>query len=73
MRSRQLQGRCKRRFRCTTDSRHTHPIAPNLLARNFDAARPDVAWVGDVTEIRTREGVVYLAVILDLFARRVVG
>ncbi len=73
MRDRGLQGCKKRRFVRTTDSRHDHPIAPNLLQRQFDAEAPDRAWVGDVTYIPTAEGWLYLAVLLDLFSRRVVG
>ena len=73
MRERGLVGREKRRFRATTDSNHDSPIAPNLLRRAFRRAAPDEAWVGDVTYIETREGWCYLAVLLDLFSRRVVG
>lgn len=73
MRSAGIQGRRKRPFRRTTDSRHTQPIAPNLLARNFKASAPNEVWVTDVTAIATWEGWLYLAVILDLYARRVVA
>jgi putative transposase len=73
MRARGLQGRQKRRFVRTTDSRHAHPIAPNVLQRQFDAAAPNQAWVGDVTYVPTAQGWLYLAVLLDLFSRRVVG
>jgi transposase InsO family protein len=73
MRERGLKGAQKRRFRCTTDSRHTLPIAPNELDRNFDPSQPDRVWAGDVTYIATEEGWLYLAVMLDLFSRRVVG
>jgi putative transposase len=68
-----LRGRCKRRFVRTTDSKHDHPIAPNILARKFETEGPNQAWVGDVTYIATAEGWLYLAVLLDLFSRRVVG
>ena len=68
-----LRARPRRRFRKTTDSKHTHPIAPNLLERNFEASAPNQAWVTDVTYIWTYEGWLYLAVVLDLYARRVVG
>jgi len=57
----------------TTDSRHTYAVAPNLLERNFAAARPDEVWVGDITYIWTQEGWLYLSVLLDLFSRRAVG
>ena len=73
MRKEGIVGRKKRRFRKTTDSNHPDPIAPNVLARKFDAELPDTAWVTDVTYVWTYEGWLYLAVILDLFSRRVVG
>ena len=73
MRENGLAAQRKRRFRRTTDSNHTSPIAPNVLARNFDQAAPNKAWVTDVTYIFTAEGWLYLAVMLDLFSRRVVG
>jgi putative transposase len=73
MRQEGIAGRKKRRFRKTTDSNHSDPIAPNVLERNFDVELPDTAWVTDVTYVWTFEGWLYLAVILDLFSRRVVG
>jgi putative transposase len=73
MRENGLEARQKRRFVCTTDSRHDHPIAPNVLNRNFEVQAANRAWVGDVTYIPTSEGWLYLAVLLDLFSRRVVG
>lgn len=73
MKSAKLAGRHKRRFRLTTDSNHPFPIAPNLLARNFTATAPNQVWVTDITAIWTAEGWLYLAAILDLFSRRVVG
>ena len=73
MRERGLQGRRKRRFCRTTDSNHAHPVAPNVLERYFETQLPNEAWVGDVTYIATDEGWLYLAVLLDLFSRRVVG
>jgi putative transposase len=57
----------------TTDSDHAHPIAPNLLDRNFAAAAPNRKWVCDLTYIPTDEGWLYLSVVLDLFSRKVVG
>jgi putative transposase len=69
-----IRARGKRRFRITTtDSRHSLPIAPNLLNRNFTAAAPNQAWTGDITYIPTGEGWLFLAVVIDLFSRRVVG
>lgn len=68
-----LQGLPKRRFKRTTDSKHTEAVAPNLLARDFAPDAADRAWAADVTYIRTWEGWLYLAVVLDLFSRRIVG
>jgi putative transposase len=69
-----IRARGKRRFRInTTDSRHGLPIAPNLLNRNFTVAVPNQAWAGDVTYIPTEEGWLFLAVVMDLFSRRIVG
>jgi putative transposase len=69
-----IQARGKRRFRVTTtDSRHDMPIAPNVLDRKFVAAAPNVAWVGDFTYIATAEGWLFVAVVIDLFSRKVVG
>ena len=73
MRQRGLRGERKRPFRTTTDSRHGDPIAPNLLARDFTAEAPNRVWVTDVTAVRTREGWLFVAAMVDLFARRVVG
>ena len=63
----------QRRFRKTTNSQHDKPVAPNVLARRFEAERPNQFWTTDITYIRTWEGWLYLAVVLDLFSRRVVG
>ena len=73
MREMGLQGLPSKRFRRTTDSKHDRPVAPNVLGRNFEAERPNQFWVTDITFIRTWEGWLYLAVIFDLFSRRVVG
>jgi len=73
MRARGLAARQRRRFRVTTQSRHRFPIAPNVLARQFDCAVPDQAWVTDITYISTGEGWLYLAVILDLCSRVAIG
>jgi putative transposase len=73
MRENGLRGRCKRRFVHTTDSKHALPIAPNVLERCFTVDAPNRTWVGDVTFIATDDGWLYLAVLLDLFSRRVVG
>ena len=73
MRENGLRARMKRRFRRTTDSHHAWPIAPNLLDQDFVAERPNQKWVADISYVWTREGWLYLAVVLDLFSRRVVG
>ena len=73
MRNNGLRARRKKRFRTTTDSNHDRPIAPNLLCRNFSASAPNKVWVGDLTYIWTKEGWIYLDVLIDLFSRRVVG
>jgi putative transposase len=73
MREKKLAARTRRRFRTTTDSKHDFPIAPNVLERNFTASAPDQAWVTDITFLWTGQGWLYLAAILDLFSRRVVG
>ena len=63
----------KKRFRITTDSKHNLPVAPNLLQRQFDVSEPNCAWVGDITYIWTSEGWLYLATVMDLFSRQIVG
>lgn len=63
----------KNAFRVTTNSKHNHPIAPNLLNRDFHADRPDQIWVGDITYIPTGEGWLYLAIVKDLCTKKVVG
>ena len=69
-----IRAHGKRRFRVmTADSGHDLPIAPNLLNRNFTPAAPNQAWAGDITYIATEEGWLFLAVVIDLFSRRVVG
>src|SRR3977135_3873038 len=73
MRSANFAPKTIRRFRITTDSRHTWWTAPNLLGRVFSASQPNACWLTDITFIPTREGWLYLAVILDLYSRAVVG
>lgn len=73
MRKNALVARRKRRSVHTTDSRHNEPVAANELARKFQTASPNQVWVSDITYLPTREGWLYLAVVLDLYARRVVG
>jgi transposase InsO family protein len=73
MREAGIAAKTKRKFRQTTDSNHPYPVAENVLDRNFDPEEPNASWVADVTYIATREGWLYLAVVEDLFSRRVVG
>lgn len=73
MRAEGLVARRKRRFRRTTDSKHSDPIAPNLVQRDFHEDAPNETWVTDVTCVWTAAGWLFLAAILDLFSRRVVG
>ncbi len=68
-----LVGRARRRFRCTTDSNHNLPVATNLLGREFTAEAPNQRWVGDTTELLIPNGRLFLAVIIDLYSRFVVG
>ena len=68
-----IRGNHKRRFKATTDSRHTLPVAPNVLNRQFTPAAPNTSWVADITYIATAEGWLYLAVVIDLYDRAVVG
>lgn len=73
MRERGLTARRRRRFRKTTNSAHDLPVAPNVLQREFTSSETNEAWVGDITYVWTEEGWLYLAVLLDLCSRRVVG
>ena len=63
----------RRKFIHTTNSRHGLPVAENILDRRFDPPTPNQAWVGDITYIRTRSGWLYLAIVLDLYSRKVIG
>ena len=74
MREHGLQSHKRRRFRVvTTDSKHTHPVAANILERDFEATAPNQKWLADMTYVATDEGWLYLALVLDLFARKLVG
>lgn len=73
MKAHNILARHKRRFKATTDSKHSLPVAPNLLNRNFTPSAPNQVWTADLTYIWTAEGWLYLAVVLDLFNREVVG
>jgi transposase InsO family protein len=73
MREMGLRARHKRKFKVTTNSNHNYPIAPNLLNRQFKVDAPNKVWVSDITYIRTFEGWLYLATVMDLFSRKIVG
>ncbi len=73
MRKAGIRSRTKKKFKATTNSKHNFPVAPNLLNQKFTATAPDHTWVGDITYIHTTEGWLYLAVLLDLYNRKVVG
>lgn len=73
MRENGLCAKVKRRFKRTTDSQHSHPVAPNLLDQNFTAERPNQVWSTDISYIWTREGWLYLAIVMDLYSRRIIG
>ena len=73
MRDNGLKARQKTRFKKTTDSDHAGPVAPNLLDQDFQAERPDQKWAVDISYIWTAEGWLYLAIVLDLFSRRIIG
>jgi putative transposase len=69
----QVEAKHKKRFKVTTNSAHKLPVAPNLLERDFATEEPDRVYVGDITYIWTREGWLYLAIVLDLYSRKIVG
>lgn len=73
MREEKIIAKPRKRYKTTTDSKHDDPIAPNLVAQNFTAKAPNRVWCSDITYVRTIEGFLYLAVIIDLFSRKVVG
>ena len=68
-----LESKSKRKFKATTNSKHGRPVAPNLLEREFMVEQPDTVYAGDITYIPTAEGWLYLAVMIDLYSRAVVG
>jgi transposase InsO family protein len=73
MKAKGLRAKAAKKFKATTNSKHSLPVAPNRLEQDFEAAAPDQKWVSDITYVWTDEGWLYLAVVLDLFSRRVVG
>lgn len=68
-----LRTKAARKFKATTNSRHSLPVAPNLLKKNFTASALNRKWVGDITYLSTGEGWLYLAVFIDLYSRKVIG
>ncbi|CDT76165.1 IS3 element protein InsF [Vibrio coralliirubri] len=68
-----LVAKAARKFKCKTDSKHKLPIAPNLLEQDFTTTAPNQKWAGDITYLATSEGWMYLAVIIDIYSRQVIG
>lgn len=73
MKEHNIKARGKRKFIVTTDSKHSLPIAPNLINRNFQPDAPNRVWTSDITYIQIEAGWLYLAVVLDLYSRPIVG
>jgi len=73
MKEMSLRAKASKKYRATTNSKHSLPVFPNLLNRQFDVSEPDTVYVGDITYIWTEEGWLYLAVLIDLYSRTVVG
>lgn len=73
MKKAELEAQKKKRYKVTTDSNHKLPVAPNLLDRNFDVEKTDTVWCGDITYLLTKEGWSYLAVVIDLASKKIVG
>jgi transposase InsO family protein len=73
MRKLNLQARGMKRYKATTNSNHAYPVAANLLDRNFETSAPNKIWTGDISYIWTFEGWLYLAIVMDLYSRQIVG
>jgi transposase InsO family protein len=73
MREMRIKSKVRKRFKVTTNSKHSYPVAPNRLNRNFTASAPNQVWVSDITYIKTQSGWSYLTVFIDLFSRMVTG
>ena len=73
MRENGIRAKTKRKFKVTTHSDHKYPISPNLLNRNFTTKGLNMVWISDITYVRTKEGWLYLATVMDLFSRKIVG
>jgi putative transposase len=68
-----LRAKARKKFKVTTDSKHNLPVAPNLLNRDLTAHGPNQKWCGDISYVWTEEGWMYLAVVIDLYSRAVIG
>jgi transposase InsO family protein len=73
MRETGIQAVAKKKYRATTDSKHSLPVALNSLNRNFSVNKPNQFWVADITYIYTQEGWLYLSTIMDLYSRKIIG
>ena len=73
MRENNIVVKCRKKFKAKTNSNHNYPVAPNLLSRDFETDAPNKVWVGDITYISTSEGWLYLATVLDIYSKKVVG
>jgi transposase InsO family protein len=73
MRLNGIYAKTVKRFKVTTNSKHKYPVAANILNRQFSAEKPNQIWVSDITYIHTKEGFLYLAAIMDLYSRKIVG
>lgn len=73
MKDADIQSKRRKKYKATTDSKHNHPVAQNLLGRDFQVDAPDRVWVSDITYIPTDEGWLYLATVMDLFHKKIVG
>lgn len=68
-----IAAKKRRRYKTTTKSKHNYPVSENLIGGHFQTERPNLVWVADITYLRTREGWLYLAVVMDLYSRKIVG
>lgn len=73
MKENNIRSKATKKFKATTNSNHKHPVAPNLLKRDFDPKQMNESWCGDITYIRTDEGWLYLATVIDLYSRKMIG